>query len=197
MKALLNLIEYPPAEYEKIVVLVVSSEDVSKTRIGRHDWAILFSMWNMGWTGFTQLYNLIPSPKPSPREAWRLTGGNPRMLERLHVSNWDTDKVVGTLIASKRLRRLVESLSRDEKRILEEALENPDILLKREAHNLADHLIELNMVAEIPGTREPYLWVDEPPPEKNPELGIGQYYAWQTPLHREAAKRILEALNPT
>jgi len=33
---LLNLIEYPPGEYEKIVVLVSSSEGVTRERIGRH-----------------------------------------------------------------------------------------------------------------------------------------------------------------
>jgi len=32
---LLNLIEYPPGEYEKIVVLVSSSEGVTRERIGR------------------------------------------------------------------------------------------------------------------------------------------------------------------
>jgi len=35
-------------------------------------------------------------------------------------------------------------------------------------------------------------WVDVPPPERDPELGIGEFYAWQTPLHREAVRRALK-----
>jgi hypothetical protein len=39
--------------------------------------------------------------------------------------------------------------------------------------------------------QKPELWIDEPPPEKDPELDIEKYVAWQTPLHREALKRAL------
>ena len=39
--------------------------------------------------------------------------------------------------------------------------------------------------------RYEYLWVDEPPPERDPELGVGRNVAWQTPLHREAVRRAL------
>jgi hypothetical protein len=35
----------------------------------------------------------------------------------------------------------------------------------------------------------PWFWIDEPPPEKDLELGIGKDVAWQSPLHREAVKR--------
>jgi hypothetical protein len=40
--------------------------------------------------------------------------------------------------------------------------------------------------------RNPELWIDEPPPEKDPEIGIGRHVAWQTPLHREAVRKALE-----
>ncbi len=45
-------------------------------------------------------------------------------------------------------------------------------------------------VVEVMGRYE-YLWVDEPPPERNPEIGVGRNVAWQTPLHREAVRRAL------
>ena len=57
---------------------------------------------------------------------------------------------------------------------------------------LRDVLIEKNLIARI-WDRDPDAWIDEPPPERDPELGIGKYYAWQTPLHREAVRRILGA----
>jgi hypothetical protein len=31
----------------------------------------------------------------------------------------------------------------------------------------------------------------KPPPERDPELGIGKYLAWQTPIYREAVRRAL------
>jgi len=36
VKTLLNLIGYPPREYEKIAVLAVSNEGVTRARVGRH-----------------------------------------------------------------------------------------------------------------------------------------------------------------
>ena len=57
---------------------------------------------------------------------------------------------------------------------------------------LLNKLVELNLVVDDVPSRDPDLWVDEPPPEKDPELGIGKYVAWQTPLHREAVKKALQ-----
>jgi len=42
--------------------------------------------------------------------------------------------------------------------------------------------------------REKHLWIDTPPPEKDPKLGIGKHAAWQTPLHKQAAKTALNQL---
>jgi hypothetical protein len=50
---------------------------------------------------------------------------------------------------------------------------------------------QLNLIVDSIPRREYWLWVDEPPPEKSPELGIGRHVAWQTPLHREAVRRLL------
>jgi hypothetical protein len=36
------------------------------------------------------------------------------------------------------------------------------------------------------------LWVDEPPPERNLDPGIGKHIAQQTTIHREAVKKALE-----
>ncbi len=40
--------------------------------------------------------------------------------------------------------------------------------------------------------RSEKLWIDQPPPERGPELGVGRHAAWQTPLRREAVRRALE-----
>jgi len=80
VKGLLNLIEYPPGDYERIVAIAATSEGLSREEIGRHLWAHLAPMWNMPKEGFRQLYEKLPGHKPPFEEVWRLTGGNPRML---------------------------------------------------------------------------------------------------------------------
>ncbi len=194
-KILLNLIEWPPRQYEKIIVLVTTSEGISKSRVGRHNWADLFTIWNMSKEGFRELYEKIPNQKPDFEQIWRWTGGNPRYLERLYRARWDVDKVIDYIVRSRELYRLVASLDEHEISILRESLENPDVLLWRirEAPGLIDKLVELNLIVDV-FDRKDYLWFDFPPPERDPELGIGKYYAWQTPLHREAVRRALEAV---
>ncbi|MCC6036524.1 MAG: ATP-binding protein, partial [Pyrobaculum sp.] len=94
VKGLLNTIEHPVYRYENIVVLVATSEGVSRREIGRHRWAELIFMWNMPKEGFQQLYEKLPGPKPSLDDVWRWTGGNPYMLRELYVKRWDVEKVV-------------------------------------------------------------------------------------------------------
>jgi len=195
-KTLLNLIEWPPAEYEKIVVLASSSEGVTWERVGRHNWATFRILWNMSRDGFEELYRLLPEPKPPFEEVWRLTGGNSRMLSTLFKTGWNAEWLVRDLIASKGLDETVPRLSSDKLGILREAVEDPDVIFKRIAEKavqeLRDMLIEKNLIIRV-RDRDEHFWIDVPPPEKNPELGIGRFYAWQTPLHREAVRRALKA----
>jgi len=195
VKALLNLIEWPPAEYERIVVLVASSEGVTRERVGRHRWADIFVMWNMSREGFEELYRRIPLRGVDFGNAWRWAGGNPGHLENLYRAGWDVEKVVNGIVEDRRLLGLVSELTDVERQILGETLEDPDILLKRyrEAKGLVNRLTERNLIVELK-RRDPDAWIDQPPPERDPELGIGRHYAWQTPLHREAVRKALEAL---
>jgi energy-coupling factor transporter ATP-binding protein EcfA2 len=189
VKALLNLIEYPESRYEKIVVLVATSEGASRREIGRHRWAHLAPMWNMSMEGFRQLYERIPGPKPPFEEAWRWTGGNPDMLRRLYEASWNVDKVVTAVAREKVLSSPFVARWRG---WLEQAVENPDALWSPEAsEELIDALEEKNLIIYNMYERDPYFWVDQPPPERDPELGIGKNVAWQTPIHREAVRRAL------
>jgi len=105
VKSLLNMIEHPSADYEKAVIIVTSSEGVTRERIGRYDWASLRILWNMPRNGFNQLYDLLPEPKPSFEEVWRLTGGNPGMHERLYEYGWNVESVVEEIAAGRTLTR--------------------------------------------------------------------------------------------
>ncbi|ADM28493.1 ATPase [Ignisphaera aggregans DSM 17230] len=194
-KILLNLIEYPPGEYEKIVVLVSSSEGVTRSRIGRHRWADILIMWNISRDGFKQIYDVVPGSKPPFEDVWNITGGNPEMLERIFEFGWDVDRLVERIIVAKNLVRTIAGLGVEELSLLKQALDDPDIIFRslkdRFAQSLLNRLIELNLVIEI-YERYEWIWIDIPPPEKYLEHGIGKFIAWQTPLHREAVKKVLK-----
>ncbi len=194
VKALLNLIEYPPGDYESIVVMVSSSEGATRKTIGRHSWASPRLLWNMSKDGFAELYDKVPGPKPGYEEAWRLAGGNPRYLGKLYEANWDPAPVIDEIARTRGLEALAKTLGTRERELLQAMLSDPDTLFERlgepEAQRLAEKLVELNMIVEL-WDRNEWLWIDTPPPEKDPGLGIGRHYAWQTPLHREAMRKAL------
>jgi len=192
VKGLLNMIEHPQYSYENIVIIVATSEGLSRAEIGKHRWAWMMPMWNMPREGFEKLYRQIPGPKPSFDEVWRLTGGNPGALASLCMVRWDIDKAIKNIITSKRLDAFTHTLSAEERKWLLEAVENPDTLLAKEKLPLIQKLIELNLVISSITYRDLELWIDQPPPEKNPDLGIGKYVAWQTPIHREAVRKALK-----
>jgi Archaeal ATPase. len=98
VKGLLNMIEHPVYDYDRMVVLVATSEGLSRDEIGRHSWAEITPIWNMPQGGFKQLYEKLPGPKPPFDDVWRLTGGNPRMLARLYQANWHVDYVLNRII---------------------------------------------------------------------------------------------------
>jgi hypothetical protein len=190
VKGLLNMIEHPVYDYENIVVLVATSEGVSRREIGRHFWAQLRPMWNMPREGFHQLYEKLPGPKPPFEEVWRWTGGNPRMLGRLHTAGWAAERVVGDVLREK---GLTAEFVRRWGRWLEAAVEDPDALWTGDApEELIRELEARNLIVYNMYDRDPYFWIDQPPPERDPELGIGKNVAWQTPLHREAVRRALK-----
>jgi Archaeal ATPase. len=190
VKSLLNLIEYPPKDYERIVAVAATSEGLSRREIGRHRWGRLMMMWNMAKEGFRQLYEAIPGAKPPFEDVWRLTGGNPSALATLHENRWSWRDAAAALMEQRRLPLVVNSLTPTERAWLQEAVEDPDTLFAGERINLLNKLTELNMATDIVGRQE-HLWADQPPPERDLELGIGRRVAWHTPLHREAVRRAL------
>ena len=191
VKGLLNMIEHPFYNYEKMVVLVATSEGLTRYEIGRHRWAYILPTWNMNREGFEQLYQKIPGQKPPLEEAWRLTGGNPYILRELYRKQWNVNSVAIGIIEAKDLRDFVTTLKEEKRTWLKEAIEDPDTLYTRERMPILHKLVEMNLAVSSMYSRIPYLWIDTPPPEKDLELGIGKYAAWQTPLHREAIRRVL------
>ncbi|ABL78778.1 ATP-binding protein [Thermofilum pendens] len=199
VKALLDAIEYPSARYESFVAIIGSSEGTTRARVARHSWATIRVLWNMAREGFKELYDQIPGPGLDFDSAWRLTGGNPRYLAMLYEHGWDAGSLVEEVVSARRLKAFASRLTPLQLEALSEAVEDPDRLLeylKRgepSIERLVDSLVELNLVAEIPDRG--YGWLDKAPPEKDPSLGIGRFYAWQTPIHREAVRRALSGVH--
>ena len=189
VKGLLNMIEHPVYDYEKIVILIATSEGLSRSEIGRHRWAHLMPMWNMPREGFQQLYEKIPGHKPPFEEVWRLTGGNPDMLLELYRRGWNADDVVKALIRDK---GLTPSFIVRWRGWLGRVVDDPEALWSPDApEELIKQLIEKNLIVYNMYDRDQAFWVDAPPPERDLELGIGRNVAWQTPLHREAVRLAL------
>jgi hypothetical protein len=97
--------------------------------------------------------------------------------------------VIQGIIKEKKLDAFIFALSQEEKEWLAEAIEDPDSLYARERIPLMNRLVELNLLIDEVHYRDPDFWIDQPPPEKDLELGIGENAAWHTPIHREAVKR--------
>jgi energy-coupling factor transporter ATP-binding protein EcfA2 len=189
VKSLLNLIEYPPRSYERVVIIVATNEGVTRRKIGRHRWASLRLMWNMSRKGFAELYEKIPGLKPEFEDIWKLSGGNPVALSKLYQAEWNVNRVITELINSK---EITSSFIEKWKYWLDEAVKDPDILWRANVPDeLVRELIAKNLIVYNMYDRDPWFWIDEPPLEKDLDLGIGKHVAWQTPLHREAVKRAI------
>jgi len=174
------------------VAIISTSEGLTRDKIGRHRWAELRAMWNMGREGFIELYETLKrvlSNMPGFDDVWLLTGGNPALFSRLCQVNWSVDAIVYALIEDK---GITPSFTSKWRSWLEGAIEDPDILWDPSTpRELVSELIEKNLVIYDLYPRDNKFWIDEPPLERDLDIGIGRYVAWQTPIHREAVRRAL------
>ena len=190
VKGLLEVIEHPPGRYENIVAIATTSEGASRREIGRHLWAKIMPMWNMSKRGFEELYERIPGPKLRLEDAWAITGGNPRILSQLYEVEWDVDTVVAWLV---RAKELTKDFVKKWRAYLEKVVKDPQSLWEEDfPSKFSEELIAKNLIVYNMYERDPRFWIDEPPPERDEELGIGRDVAWQSPLHREAVEKAME-----
>jgi len=149
-------------------------------------------MWNMSKNDFRELYDQIPGEKPSFEDVWRITGGNPKIFRQLYSMRWNIDDAIDYIVRSKELTP--DFISRW-RRSLEEAVEDPDSIWRSEtSREFIDELIRRNLIVYNLYERRPGLWIDQPPPEKDLEIGVGVNVAWQTPLYREAVRKALKKI---
>jgi hypothetical protein len=69
---------------------------------------------------------------------------------------------------------------------LVEAVEDPEVLWGRGApEELVRELEAKNLILYNMYYRDPQFWVDQPPPERDPELGIGKIRGMAYPAYTE------------
>jgi len=193
VKQLLNLIEYPGAEYDRLVVMATSSEGRSRLVLSRHVWSMSLYLWNMDREGLSELYEQLPGDKPGLDTVWRVSGGNPRVLRVLYTMDWSIGDAVAWLVEEKSLATLLRGLQPESLEALRLLVEDPGAAEERVLgdRELLGLLVDHNLVSVIPERRES-LWLDNVPPARDKALGIGGKLAWQTPLHRDAVAYVLQ-----
>jgi hypothetical protein len=121
-------------------------------------------MWNTSKKDFEELYEKIPKAKPYFDTVWRLAGGNPYIFSELHAIGWQVDKTIDTLIDENSIN---PSFINNWRKWLGKVVEDPDTLLSSDTPHIVYFLRD----------RDPELWIDEPLPEKDLEIGIGKHVA--------------------
>lgn len=119
----------------------------------------------------------------------------PRPSRRACGGGWDVGWAVAKIAAERKIRELAASLSQRQRAVLQEASEDPDAVERHmaeegaEALKLVEALVDRNLIIDWLPEREGRLWIDKPSPEKELDIGVGESFAWQTPLHREAVRK--------
>jgi len=192
IKKALNLLEYPPDLRKRILIILTTSEGISRKEVARHGWADIKEIWNLSFTGLKELYDQLPEPKPDYSQVWRITGGNPRILKQYYIRDWSVENLIKWLIVERGLEIEIAKIVKEHgKTLLIEGLEDPDLLLND--YQLYLKLEKLNLIVDLHDRSYSEGWIGAPPP-KNPELGVGNKIAWQTPLHKEAVQKIIQQI---
>ncbi len=167
---------------ESVLVLATTSEGLSRRLLARHNYVMLAQIWNLSREAHDKLLKVLKAPEHVAEDSWQTTGGNPRTMITLSRLGWDTSKLVAWI--SRSIRTVLGDTLSKHRRELEEALEDPDTLTGHP--QLAEKLLQNNLVTPVDRPCLGYT----PPVDR--ELGIGRYYAWQTPAHRKALRQLLQ-----
>ena len=180
-KKLLDALE---ALYERgarsVLILATTSEGLSRRLLARHNYAALAEVWNLGRDAYEELLEALGAPRDARGDAWLATGGNPRFTLMLSSLGWRVERLEAWV--ERRVRALLGGLLRSQRDALLAAVEDVDVLEERPS--LAEALLEANLVIPID---RPCLGYTPPP---DPELGIGERYAWQAPVYMRVVHRL-------
>ena len=182
-KNLLNLIEYCLDKGAKSCLIIAStSEGISRSILLKHNYTSIETLWNLPREAHDELALQLKAPKQILEELWYNTGGNPRAIIELKYRRWNIKDWLEKYVKRK-IRELLKHLSDEERSQLEETLENIDKVAKY--RTLQTKLLDYNLISPIDRPCLGYT------PPVDPELGIGEYYAWQIPAYKHTLTEII------
>lgn len=171
--------------------IAATSEGESLELLGRHSYISIMIVWNMLRRDFEELYYRVkeyfPGSAPPFEDIWKLLGGNPRrLIELAQKYQWNVEYFLKDLVNTYR-----DSIMRIRKKgftdMLKAIIEDPDNVFRDEVSiDIRDYLVGMNLLIN---KSLPTLTREEIPQDL--EIAVGKYYAWQTPIYREAVKKIL------
>jgi len=179
--------DYKP---KSILIIATTSEGQSLDLILRHTYASTRLIWNLDQKAFNELIQeLNPPNQAAIEDLWRVIGGNPRaLIEIAYNYKWNIDTWLNVL-KRKLTKTLITIRSRNLVKELKYVIENPDTIHDKPSPKMEELyklLIEENLFIY---KYMPTLNGGEIP--KDPNLGIGKYYAWQIPAYRQILKELL------
>ncbi len=184
-KKLLNLLEeIHELKPRSMVILVTTSEGKSRRILLKHRWTSMRLLWNLDKGSALKLLQVLRVPRDSVNKYVQLTGGNPRAIIELYKQSWNEEEWIA--MYRERVEVLIRGLDREQRRQLLEAAENPDALLDA-SQELVSKLIDFNMIIELPNSK---LRIGGKPYKPDPTLGIGEHFAWQTPVYAHIVKQL-------
>ncbi len=170
--------------------IIATSEGESRRLVARHRHALVRLLWNLGRGAFEELVEELRPPSwVDAQGLWLLLGGNPGKLIELACSfEWNLERLVG-FYREKLVEVVREVRAAGLLECLRGVVEDPDALF----HEATESMLRLERVL----TRENLIaykhWttVGGQRVERDPEVGVGEYYAWQVPLYREVLRSVL------
>ncbi len=177
----------PRLGVRKALVVILTSEGVSKRILSKHTYLVIDMLWNIGYNGFIELVKQL-DPPIDYNALWKLVGGNPRMLYLLAQLEWSIDKLYAQVYS--RVREQLPTIKEELSSIgygisdLGEVIDNPD-----SNSEIARILEKYNYMIRL--WSGGYILKSV---KSDQELGIGFEWAWQTPLYRDVFKKLLESI---
>lgn len=190
--------EYRP---EAINFIVTTSEGRSLDLVTRHTYVGVRLLWNLDRNAFEELfYELNPPSNIRFEDIWLMFGGNPRkLIDLAEKYSWNINVMLNDYIElSKRI--ISETVREGLLDMLKLTIDNVDTLYSLpftepgkggEISKLEEILINNNTIIW-----KSWTMLHSEGISKDPTIGIGEYYAWQSPLYKNVLANLLEKLTP-
>lgn len=180
--------EYRP---RSINFIVTTSEGISLDIVSKHRHTYPVLIWNLDKNGFKKLFRELNPPENIDfKQIWRMFGGNPgKLIELARQFEWNIDEM--NRIYERRIKKIIDKIFRenlvDELKTILKDIDMADKIKTEKMGRLINILIDLNLIIY---KYWPTIFGEDIVMDK--EIGIGKYYAWQTPIYKEIVEKQID-----